>query len=115
GDARVVYGSGLEIRASISGPPVDGVELVLQTADDSAAGSPRGAKGTTEIVPMFPESEGRWRASVANVTRSMTYLLRARSARSRKFAVEVITVPQIEEVHFRIIAPAYTRQTAYEG
>ena len=64
---------------------------------------------------MFPEPEGRWRASVANIIQPMTYFVRARGARSRKFSVQVLTVPIIEEVQYRISAPEYTRQPAYEG
>jgi hypothetical protein len=64
---------------------------------------------------MFPEQEGKWRASVANVTQPMTYFVRARGARSRRFSVEVQTVPLIEEVQVRIQAPEYTRQPVYEG
>lgn len=124
GDTSVVYGSGLEIHTSVSGPPVDGVELVLEAAPvkDRAANAetrksePGGRNALREeIVPMFPEAEGKWRASVANITQPLTYFVRARGARSRKYAVEVQTVPLIEEVQVRIQAPEYTRQPIYEG
>jgi hypothetical protein len=64
---------------------------------------------------MFPEQNGHWRASVANITRPTAYFVRARSSRSQKYQVEVVTVPQIEETRYRITHPAYTRQPVYEG
>src|SRR5579872_7133898 len=118
GDAKVLFGSGIEIRAAVSGPPVNGVELVLQAAENDTArpeGTANRAKGADEVVPMFPEPDAHWRASVANVTRPMTYFLRARTARSRKFTIDVITVPQIEDVQFRVAPPEYTRMPAHEG
>ena len=89
----------------------------MQTSPQGASGSTRHADraGPDEIVPMFPEPHAQWRASISNITRPLTYLLRARSARSRKFAIEVITVPQFEDVHFRVTPPAYTRLPSYEG
>jgi hypothetical protein len=119
GDAQVVYGSGLEVRTSVSGTPVEGVELVLETPAATADGTKGGSlvrnAAHQEIVPMFPEQEGRWRASVANIIQPLTYFVRARGARSRKFSVQVLTVPLIEDVQYRIAAPEYTRQPTYEG
>lgn len=119
GDATVVYGAGLEIRASVSGPPVEGIELVWQPTEMSPpAGQARGAADKAageEIIPMFPEQNGQWRASVANITRPTAYFVRARSARSEKFQVDVVTVPQFEETRYRITHPSYTRQPTYEG
>ena len=115
GDAKVVYGSGLEIKAIVTGPPVEGVELVLQVVSTRDARSPVKSTGENEIVPMFPEQNGQWRASVANITNPMNYFLRARGGRSRKYSIDVITVPQIAEVQFRVVPPPYTRQPAYEG
>jgi hypothetical protein len=119
GDTKVIYGSGLEVHVTTGGPPVDGVELVLQPVGGDAL-RPAGKSGTDKasgelVVPMFPEPDAHWRASVANVTGPMKYFVRARSARSSKYAVEVITVPQIEDVQYHITPPAYTRQPAYDG
>jgi hypothetical protein len=120
GDAQVVYGSGLEVRTSVSGTAVEGVELVLETSAQAPGGPTREQverqpSREEEIVPMFPEQAGQWRASVANITQPLTYHVRSRGARSRKFSVDVLTVPNIEDVRFRISAPAYTRQPVYEG
>jgi hypothetical protein len=119
GDAKVVYGSGLEVRVTTSGPPVDGVELVLQPIRESGASVAGkvaiGKVAGESVVPMFPEPDAHWRASVANVTSPMKYLVRARAARSSHYAIDVITVPQIEEVQYRVTPPAYTRLAAYEG
>src|SRR5262249_41591689 len=93
--------------------------LVLQPADSVPAAGQTGTSleqtGGEEIIPMFPEQDGKWRASVANIVRPTAYFLRARSARSRKFKIEVVTIPQIEETRFRITHPPYTRQPTYEG
>src|SRR5260370_28033931 len=45
----------------------------------------------------------------------MTYCLRARSARSARFSIEVITGAQIEDVRFGVTPPAYTRLPDYTG
>ena len=106
GDAKVVYGSGLEIKATVTGPPVEGVELVLQVVNARDARSPVKTTGENEIVPMFPEQNGQWRASVANITNPVNYFLRARGGRSRKYSIDVITVPQIAECAIPRRAPA---------
>jgi hypothetical protein len=49
GDAEVIYGEGLNVRATIVGDAVEQVELVLESG------------GTSEVVPMFLEPGGGWR------------------------------------------------------
>ncbi len=76
------------------------------------------SEGQTEeqtIVPMFPEAGGRWRAVLATVTQESTYFVRSREARSQRYRIGVITVPQITGVRFRVVPPEYTRQGGYEG
>ncbi len=104
GDARVVYGSALEIHVTVSGGLVDAVDLVVDSP--ALAGEP---------LPMFAESPGHWRASLANVTEPGTYHVRARGARSARHRIDVITVPKIESVVFQVRPPAYTRMPATEG
>ncbi len=106
GDVKVIYGDGVEIRAHASGAPVDRLELVLEPAGQAA-----------ERLPMFPEGDGRWRAAVANVTAPGRYFVRADRARARspRHAIEVITVPALKSVRFRVTPPAYTRRSAYLG
>ena len=64
---------------------------------------------------MFEESPGQWRASVTNVRAAGAYFVRAGHARSERYPLRVMTVPKIEEVKFRVTAPAYTRTPVYDG
>lgn len=105
GNQRVVYGSGLDILVSAEGGALDRVDLVLRAPDS----------GQLETLPMFPEPDGRWRATVANVIEPREYFVRAGRARSEKFAIDVITVPRLEEVTFKVTPPAYTNRPPYEG
>jgi len=106
GDTKIVYGGGVEIRATAEGGTVENADLVL-------GGSQPG--GAEEALPMFPEPGGKWRATVASVTEPVRYYVRTRGARSRKYGIEVITVPKLESVRFRITPPAYTNRPPYEG
>jgi hypothetical protein len=106
--ARVVYGKGLDIDAQTRGGAVERVDLVLV--------HPRGTTQEYEdVLPMFPVPGGGWRASIADVTEPLSYFVRARRARSPRYALALVTVPQIESVDLRITAPAYTRTPVYEG
>ncbi len=104
GDAKVLYGSPLEIHAEVLGGEVEQVELVLSRAD-----------GAEEILPMFAETAGRWRTVLASVTVGGVYHVRAQRARSPRYRVDVVTVPRIEAVRVRVAPPSYTRQRPYEG
>lgn len=103
GDVKVVYGTALEVRVTTSGPPVENVQLTLQTA------------GEGDALPMFPSAQNQWTASVASVTSPGQYFIRADGARSRRFRLDVVTVPRIEAVRFRVTPPAYTNLSPYEG
>lgn len=109
GDASVVYGSGLEIRVRTEGPSVDEIELVM-IADGSGSERP-----TEESLPMFPDDDGSRRASLTSIKNSTTYYVRADTARSSKFRINVVTVPKLEDVSVRITPPAYTRTSPYQG
>lgn len=109
GSTSVRYGDGLDIFVTAQGRLVDSVELVLQPRD--AAPSDTGG----EVLPMFQEPNGRWRASLAEVKEEMRYFARVRRSRSEKFALQVITVPEIEQVRFRLTPPAYSRLAVYNG
>ena len=106
GNITVIYGQGVEIRATAEGAPVDRLELVLE---------PSGA--APERLPMFPEGEGRWRGAVANITTPVRYFVHADRARARSphHRIEVITVPRLTAVRVRVTPPPYTRRAAYEG
>jgi hypothetical protein len=105
GHAKVLYGSGLDIEVTTSGAPVEKVELVMQA---------KGAVGE-EVLPLFPEPGGKWRATMASVTESGQYHVRAPGGRSEKYRLDVITVPKLEKVSFIITPPAYTQRPAYQG
>jgi len=49
------------------------------------------------------------------VTSAGRYFVRAHRARSRRFVIEVITIPRIERVRFRVTPPAYVNRPAMEG
>jgi hypothetical protein len=105
GDVKIVYGQGFDIRMSADGAPVDKAEVVL--AGDNGAGD--------DVLPMFGEGANKWRASVASVTSATDYYVRAAGSRSKKFHVELITVPRLEGVRVRITPPAYTNLPTYDG
>ncbi len=105
GNARVVYGSTLDIRATSHGDTVEGLDLVVKSQE----------AGTEEVLPMFPEAAGSWRGTLTRVTSDGRYFVRARGARSKHFDIGVITVPKLESVRFRITPPAYTHRPPLEG
>ena len=105
GDAKVLYGSGLDVFVTTEGPPVEQVELILAGAEDDRA----------EALGMFPQQDGTWRAVLTNITVPGQYFVRAGRSRSARYALEVITVPMLGTVRFRVTPPAYTRHAAYEG
>ena len=104
GDTQVLYGSPQEISVLTTGRPVDQVELVIVDSGNQE-----------EALPMFPEPDGRWRAVLSKVTEPTRYYARAYRSRSRRYRIDVITVPRIENVRLRIVPPDYTRSAPYEG
>ncbi len=109
GAASVRYGDALDIFVTAEGRLVNGVELVLQPKSAAAADT-RG-----EVLPMFQEPSGRWRAALAEVKEERQYFARARRSRSEKYPIRIITIPRIEDVRFRLTPPAYSRSPVYEG
>ena len=103
GDVEVRYGSGLDIRVTTSDTLVERVELVLQEGE------------TEEVLPMFPEANGTWRATLTRVVNPAHYYARAERSRSHHYGIDVITLPRLEEVRFKVTPPEYTRLPAYEG
>jgi len=104
-NARVVYGKSLDVFATAAGEPVERVDLVLVDP----------GSGDEEVLPMFPEASDRWRAVLSRVTTPRQYFVRAERARSRRFSLDVITTPRIEELRCRVSPPAYTHLGDYEG
>lgn len=103
GDQRVLYASGLDVLVSAEGPAPEQLELVLDHSGD------------IETLPMFPDAAGKWRGQLAEITTPCRYFVRGRGVRSRRYQIEVITVPRLETVRWRIAPPAYTGDAAYEG
>jgi hypothetical protein len=106
GNKNIVYGSELEISATVRGAPVEQVELVLASGH-----------GREPPLPMFPEAGGRWRTVLTKVVEPTDYFVRAYRARSKTFHLGVITVPQIDttKTKVRIVQPAYAHRPPYEG
>lgn len=107
GDTRVVYGGGLDVLVSATGPAPEQVDLVL--AGDEVL------SGGEETLPMFPDADGKWKAQLSEIVSPRRYFARARGTRSRRFQIDVITVPRLETVRWRVVPPAYTGDAAYEG
>lgn len=110
GNTSVRYGDGLDVVVKTDGPPVEDLQLVWRRAAPERGGAPE-----EEILPMFAEAEGQWRASLASVTVPGDYFVRAAHSRSHRYRLDLITVPEITRVRFRITPPAYTRDPVYEG
>ena len=68
-----------------------------------------------DVLPMFPDPDGGWHASIANIKEPFDFYLRLRKARSVAYPVTVITVPEIQNVEVEIVAPLYTGLSAYRG
>lgn len=104
GNARVVYGQGFDVTVSAGteGEVIEKAEVVV-------------GDGPGDVLPMFDEGGGKWRATLANVTAQTTYHVRATGARSQRFKVAVVTVPRIEAVRVRVTPPAYTNRPPFEG
>lgn len=104
GDTRVVYGSALDVHATVEGGAVDSMQLCF---------TPDGA--SMESAPMFPEPGGAWRATVSQVTAGGVYFVQAGASRSHRFQYGLITVPELRDVRVRITPPAYTHLPPYSG
>jgi hypothetical protein len=119
GDARVRFGDSLEITATVTGPPFEQLELVLVSpvAERIASGGARDVAEAQpiDVLPMFPDSAGSWRASLANITSPFEYYLRVRRARSRESSVMVLTIPEIIDVRAEVSAPLYTGLATIRG
>ncbi len=108
GNTAVHYGASLDVLVTTDGPVADAVELVM--LPEGAA-----AEGDEQTLSMFPEAGGKWRAQIAELHAPVRYFARAHAARSHRYRLDVITVPRIERVTWRIAPPAYTRDAVYEG
>lgn len=101
---KVVYGGSVDLRATLDGGVSDRADVVIKSAGSAE-----------ETVPMFPDGDNKWRATLANVVSPGAYFVRANDARSERFDLTVITVPKLENVSVRVTLPAYTHRPPYEG
>ena len=117
GDIEVPYADRIDIDVQVTGPNPERVELVIERTPQPVAADRQPTPPTEdrEILPMFEAGDGNWRASLAQVTSPAKYYVRSGNARSRRHQIDLIYVPEIEEVRFRIIPPAYTRRAPFEG
>lgn len=108
GNAKVLYGDGLDVFVTTQGPPTDRVELVVWAGDAESAED-------AEVLPMFHEPAGRWRTVLARVTSDARYHVRSGRSRSHQYSIDVITTPKLVDVQFRITPPEYSRRGVYQG
>ena len=97
GHTKLKYGESLDIVAKLDSTPVDELELVIKGASEE------------DVVPMFSEGDHQWRATLFRVTEDLQYQVRSGRARSEKYDISLILVPEITNVQFRVTPPAYTR------
>lgn len=103
GNTSAIYGQGVDISVSAS-QDLESAEMVWQ---------PRGAAAQT--LPMFRETTGKWRGTIAEAREPGEYFIRTPVARSYRYKIDMVMVPQVSDVHFRITPPAYTRKPTYDG
>ncbi len=119
GDTSVRYGDHLDIVASITGKPVDRADIVLRAPRTAEAGTSEAAAAdavaTEETWPMFADSAGNWRTTIARLTGDRLYYVRTQAGRSKMYRAQVVTLPTIESVKVRVTPPEYTRLPAYDG
>ncbi len=104
GDAEIVFGEGLDVTATVSETPVDDLQLVLIHVD-----------GRLETAPMFSGTENHWRSVLTRLTEPLQYFVRSGRARSEKFQISLITIPEIRDVSARVQPPPYTHLGATSG
>ena len=97
GDTQIKYGEGVDVVAKLSSTPVDELELVIRGDNEE------------EVIPMFSEGDNQWRATLFRVTENLKYEVRSGRARSEKYDISLILVPEITDVQFRVSPPEYTR------
>ena len=109
GDTEVLFGDDLEISATVTGPPLESLELVIR--EDAIEGQ----SPVDDVLPMLEESDGQWRTFLTRIGKPAIYFVRARGTRSTQHRLEVRMTPQFEKVTCRVVPPKYTRRGPYEG
>lgn len=111
-DTEIVYSEDLDFSVEVLGPAVENFELVLVPMQRQGAVE---EVEPIDVLPMFPDQEGLWHASIAYVTEPFDYFLRVRRARSRPYRVDVVTVPEIRDVEVVVTPPIYTGRAPFRG
>ncbi|MDK1022423.1 MAG: hypothetical protein QGD90_12395, partial [Candidatus Hydrogenedentes bacterium] len=93
------YGEDVKVTVLASGPRPKDLSLVLRG---------RGAAESTAF-PMFDAGDGVYFQTIENVQSDMEYFARMRRGRSKRYQLQVLTAPRIEEVIVTYTYPAYTR------
>jgi hypothetical protein len=88
--------------------PADITVAVTGVIPESARLYRRTGGGSWQVNEMQPASEGKFRYTVAQVSASFDYFIRAGDARSKVFRVEVVKPPQIAKLAIVYTFPAYT-------
>lgn len=101
GNIDLKYGDGVDIVANLNSTPIDELQLVIKSQTN--------LEKPEDIVPMFSEGKNQWRATLFRVTESLEYEIRAGRARSEKYSINMLLVPEFKEAQFRVSPPAYTR------
>ncbi|MCO8123254.1 hypothetical protein NHH03_16010 [Stieleria sp. TO1_6] len=104
GDTEVLFGADLEVTATIDGPLVDDLELVLRYDDQSQ-----------ETLPLLAETDRQWRTYLTRLTQPADYFVRARQTRSESHRLGIRMTPQITSANCIVTPPTYTRRARYEG
>jgi hypothetical protein len=98
--AEVLYGGNVEVRAVVSGIPVDRLWLVARTASNETRAS------------MFLATDKTFFQTLANLREPTEYYVTDGRARSRRFPIRLRYTPQITLVEVTTEFPSYTGRPA---
>ena len=92
------YGENVKVTVLASGPRPRDLSLVLRGRGDAKAAA----------FPMFDAGDGMYFQTIENVQSDTEYFARMWRGRSKRYQLEVLTAPRIEEVIVTYTPPAYT-------
>ena len=96
GDVEIKHGQPIDVIVKLAEAPLDDLQLIVHGE-------------STDIIPMFPEGNNQWRGTLIRVTEPIEYQAQTGRAKSKRFAVSLISVPDINDVQIRVTPPEYTR------
>lgn len=100
-ETEVRYGGGVEIRAHVSGAPVERIWLVSE-----------GEEGGRTV--MFRRPDGSYFQMLSNLRHPVRIHATDGRARSHWHSIGILTLPRIERVGMECVPPAYTRLPSRE-